>query len=98
MACQSKLFCMYANRVRYYFDLIYISWFVQITTIFSDWIWLTYLLVRQSFLSIRLIHALRFQDMQFINFGHLLFGRISPMWAKYATEFLVVTLHFRLNQ
>jgi hypothetical protein len=29
----------------YYFDIIYISWFVQITSIFSDWFWFFYLLI-----------------------------------------------------
>jgi len=29
----------------YYFDLIYISWFVQVTTILSEWFWFTFLVV-----------------------------------------------------
>jgi len=29
----------------YYFDVIYITWFVQLTTIFSDWFWMSFLLI-----------------------------------------------------
>jgi len=31
--------------VEYYFDLIYITWFVQVATVWSDWFWLIYLVV-----------------------------------------------------
>jgi len=31
--------------VEYYFDLVYLTWFVQVTTVWSDWFWLIYLVV-----------------------------------------------------
>jgi len=35
-----------SGLISYYWDMLYISWFVQVTTLLSDWFWLAILVVR----------------------------------------------------
>jgi hypothetical protein len=40
------VFVLFAFDPRYWWDLLYITWFIQISTLISDWFWLIYAIVR----------------------------------------------------
>eukprot|EP00823_Brevimastigomonas_motovehiculus_P005859 TRINITY_DN4497_c0_g1_i1.p1 TRINITY_DN4497_c0_g1~~TRINITY_DN4497_c0_g1_i1.p1 ORF type:complete len:150 (-),score=42.56 TRINITY_DN4497_c0_g1_i1:381-830(-) len=45
--CLSMIFPMFDEGIdiTYYQDVLFINWFVQVTTVFSSWFWLAYLSV-----------------------------------------------------